>query len=250
MSEPLLRLVNVSKSFGGVRAVQHVSLDVPEGEVVGLVGDNGAGKSTLIKLISGVYVPEEGEIYFGGRRVALKAPKDALDLGIQTIYQDLALVENLDVGANVFLGREPLRRYLGLVPVFDDRKIAAEAEHALDRLAIHIPSLQNPVRDLSGGQRQSVAIARAVYWNARLMIMDEPTAALGVAEHHKVLDLILVLKGQGIPVILVSHTLPDIFAVTDRIVVMRRGVKVRELPTKGTTSDEVVKFIVGADVAS
>lgn len=250
MSEPLLRLVQVSKSFGGVRAVQHVSLDVPAGEVVGLVGDNGAGKSTLIKLISGVYVPEEGEIYFEDRRIALKSPKDALDLGIQTIYQDLALVENLDVGANVFLGREPLRRYLGLVPVFDARKIAAEAEHALDRLAIHIPARQNPVRELSGGQRQSVAIARAVYWNAKLMIMDEPTAALGVAEHRKVLDLILVLKGQGIPVILISHTLPDIFAVTDRIVVMRRGVKVQELPTKGTTSDQVVKFIVGAEVAS
>jgi len=250
VTEPLLRLVKVSKSFGGVRAVQQVSLDVHRGEVVGLVGDNGAGKSTLIKIVSGVYSPEEGEIHFQGARVAFSSPKDALDLGIQTIYQDLALVENLDVGANIFLGREPRRRYLGVIPVLDNRKMAAEAEQALDRLEIHIPVLTSPVRDLSGGQRQSVAITRAVYWQAKLMIMDEPSAALGVAEHKKVLDLILLLKTQGIPVILISHTLPDIFAVTDRIVVMRRGVKVAELPTRETTSDQVVKLIVGAEAAA
>jgi ABC-type sugar transport system ATPase subunit len=173
---------------------------------------------------------------------------EARDRGIETIYQDLALCENLDAAVNIFLGREPMRRQLGLFKTVDRKHMLAESETALDQLDIEIPNLQRPMRDMSGGQRQAVAIARAVYWNARLMIMDEPTAALAVAEQRKVLDLCRTLRDQGVPVLIISHNLLDVFAVADRIVVLRRARKVAELNAQETNMDEVVALMTGSKV--
>ncbi len=247
MSTPLLSIRGVTKIFGGLIAVDNVSFDVRRGEVVGLLGDNGAGKSTLIKCISGVHPPDEGEIVFDGAPVAFASPMDARRAGIETIYQDLALANNLDVGANIFLGREvKTRRLGGLIQTLDDRHMREELQQTLDSLQIRFPTLTEPIEKLSGGQRQAVAIARAVYWEARLMIMDEPTNNLGVPEQQKVLELIRALKGRGVPVILITHILPDAFAVTDRVVVMHRGRKVAEKTTERTNTEELVQYMVGA----
>ena len=247
MSDPLLSIRNVTKIFGGLVAVDNVSIDVRRGEVVGLLGDNGAGKSTLIKCVSGVYQQEEGEIVFDGAPVEFASPMDARRVGIETIYQDLALANNLDVGANIFLGREvKKRRFGGILQTLDDRLMLEESRHTLDSLQIRFPTLAEPIENLSGGQRQAVAIARAVYWDAKLMIMDEPTNNLGVPEQHKVLELIRTLKTRGVPVILITHILPDVFAVTDRVIVMRRGRKVAEKTTAKTNSEELVQYMVGA----
>ncbi len=244
----LLRAANLTKRFGGLTAVDHASLDIHIGEVVGLVGDNGAGKSTLIKMISGVYQPNEGEILFEDKKVVFGGPRDARDLGIETIYQDLALAENLDVGSNIFLGREIKNGYMGgLVKTLNRQKMRDESAAVLDRLDIRIPSLTQQIRNLSGGQRQTVAIARTIYWNAKMVIMDEPTAALGVPEQRKVLKLVRTICEQGVPVIIISHNMQDVFAVADRIIVMRRGKKVGELISAKTTPDEVVSLMVGAE---
>jgi ABC-type sugar transport system ATPase subunit len=244
--QPILQAVNLEKHFGGLVAVNNVSIDIYPGEVVGLVGDNGAGKSTLIKMISGVYRPDGGQVLLDGTEVHFATPMEARQRGIETIYQDLALCENLDAPVNIFLGREPFKRTLGLFRVVNRPYMLTEAQHILDQLDIHIPNLSRPIREMSGGQRQAVAIARAVYWNARLMIMDEPTAALAVAEQRKVYELVHTLREQNVPVIIISHNLQDVFEVADRIVVMRRGRKVGEVITAETTSDEVVGLIVGA----
>ena len=247
MAEPLLSIRKMTKRFGGLVAVNEVSWDVYPGEVVGLLGDNGAGKSTLIKCISGVYQADEGEIYFEGRRSHFARPIDARREGIETIYQDLALANNLDVGANIFLGREVRKSYLGgLVRMLDEPLMLRESRVALEGLEIHFPNLEQPIENLSGGQRQAVAIARAVYWDAKLMIMDEPTNNLGVPEQHKVLELIRKLRDQGVPVILITHTLPDVFAVSDRLIVMHRGRKVTEKRTTETNTQELVQYMVGA----
>src|ERR1700733_9608113 len=245
MSEqPILQVQSVSKRFGGVHALENVSVDLFPGEVLALAGDNGAGKSTLIKIISGVHHPDEGKIWYDGAEVTFENPQKAREQGIETIYQDLALADNLDVGANVFLGREPVRRILGL-PFIDRRLMREEAEKTLRALDIHIHRLSNPIRSLSGGQRQSVAIGRAIHWKARVLIMDEPTAALGVPEQRKVMELITNLKGSGVGIIFISHNLIDIFQVSDRIMVLRRGSKVGEVRTKETNSDEIVRLMVG-----
>lgn len=244
MSEPLLEARGISKRFGGVHALENVSFHVDPGEVVSLAGDNGAGKSTLIKIISGVFQPTEGELRFQGEKVVFDNPQDARRRGIETIYQDLALADNLDVGANIFLGREPMRRVFGL-PVIDRRRMRGEAAQALEALDIGLDRLDRPVRTLSGGQRQCVAIGRAIHWKARVLIMDEPTAALGVPEQRRVMKLIRSLKSSGVGVIFISHNLADIFDVTDRIVVLRRGVGVGERPTKGANADEIVRMMVG-----
>ena len=247
MSEPILSIRGVTKIFGGLVAVDKVSLDVARGEVVGLLGDNGAGKSTLIKCVSGVYRAEEGEIVFDGRRIDFATPMEARQVGIETIYQDLALANNLDVGANIFLGREVKKRRLGpLVQTLDDRFMLRESRQTLDSLQIRFPTLTEPIENLSGGQRQAVAIARAVYWDAKLMIMDEPTNNLGVPEQHKVLELIRTLRNRGVPVILITHVLPDAFAVTDRVVVMHRGRVVAQRTTAQTNAEELVQYMVGA----
>jgi ABC-type sugar transport system ATPase subunit len=247
MSVPLLSIRGVTKIFGGLIAVDNVSFDVAQGEVVGLLGDNGAGKSTLIKCISGVHAPEGGEIVFDGAAVEFASPMDARRAGIETIYQDLALANNLDVGANIFLGREvKTRRLGGLLQTLDDRHMREQSRQTLDSLQIRFPTLTEPIEKLSGGQRQAVAIARAVYWDARLMVMDEPTNNLGVPEQHKVLELIRMLKGRGVPVILITHVMPDALAVTDRIIVMHRGRKVGEKITARTNTEELVQYMVGA----
>jgi ABC-type sugar transport system ATPase subunit len=247
MSEPVLSIRNMVKRFGGLIAVNHVDLDVHPGEVVALLGDNGAGKSTLIKCVSGVHLADEGEILFEGKPRRFPRPIDARREGIETIYQDLALANNLDVPANIFLGRELKHRYLGgLVKTLDEKTMLREAAAGLAALDIEFPTLTQPIESLSGGQRQAVAIARAIYWNARLMIMDEPTNNLGVPEQHKVLELIGKLRSQDVPVILITHTLPDVFAVADRIVVMHRGRKVTEKQTADTDTAELVQYMVGA----
>jgi len=243
---PLLEVRGVSIHFGGVEALKAVDLEVRAGEVVALAGDNGAGKSTLIKIVSGVYVPGAGEVRFRGERTPAGDPQAVRARGIETIYQDLALADNLDVGSNIFLGREPMRRVLGL-PVVDRARMTEVAREVLERLDIHVPpnKLNVPVRLLSGGQRQAIAIGRALWWDAKLLIMDEPTAALGVPEQRKVMDLIRGLRAQGVAIILVSHNLNDIFAVADRIVVLRRGERAGERRVAETDGDEIVRLMVG-----
>ncbi|MFO1061691.1 MAG: ATP-binding cassette domain-containing protein [Dongiaceae bacterium] len=242
---PILSVRDLSKHFGGVAALSQVSFDLHPGEVLALAGDNGAGKSTLIKLIAGVFRPDGGEIRFAGERVEFANPREARDRGIETIYQDLALADNLDVGANVFLGREPASKLLGFLPRIDRAAMRAAALRTMETLDIEIRRLDQPVRSLSGGQRQAVAIARAIHWNARVLIMDEPTAALGVPEQRKVIALIKRLRSQNVAVIFISHNLGDIFAVADRILVLRRGIKAGERQIGETDGDEVVKLMVG-----
>jgi ribose transport system ATP-binding protein len=245
--QPILQVKDLYKRFGGLVAVDHVSLEIHPGEVVGLLGDNGAGKSTLIKMISGVYKPDGGQILLDGEAVSFSTPLEARRLGIETIYQDLALCENLDASANIFLGRERMRHQLGIFRVLNRSYMLRESRQVLDQLDIRIPELRNPIRQLSGGQRQAVSIARAVYWKARLMIMDEPTAALGVPEQLKVLELIRTLRNQGVPVLLISHNMQDVFAVADRVIVMRRGSKAGERRISETNENEVVGLMVGAE---
>jgi simple sugar transport system ATP-binding protein len=242
---PLLEVRNLSKNFGAVQALSDFSMIVRPGEVVALAGDNGAGKTTLIKAISGVYRPSSGDILLKGEPVHFSTPQEARDKGIETIYQDLALADNLSIGANIFLGREPMTKAFGFLPVLDRRKMADAARQTMALLDFHVSRMNAPVSNFSGGQRQAVAIGRAVYWNAQILIMDEPTAALGVPEQRKVISLIHQLKAQGRGVIFISHNLQDIFAVSDRIVVLRRGIQAGERRISETSHDEVVKLMVG-----
>jgi simple sugar transport system ATP-binding protein len=242
---PLLEVRNLSKNFGPVQALNNLSMTVNAGEVVALAGDNGAGKTTLIKAVSGVYKPSAGDILLSGEPVHFSSPQEAREKGIETIYQDLALADNLTIGANIFLGREPMRKAFGFLPVLDRRIMAAAAQKTMALLDFHVNRLEAPVSNFSGGQRQAVAIGRAVYWDAKILIMDEPTAALGVPEQRKVISLIHSLKAQGRGVIFISHNLQDIFAVADRIVVLRRGVEAGERRIADTSHDEVVKLMVG-----
>jgi ABC-type sugar transport system ATPase subunit len=245
--EPILQAKQVCKYFGGLTALDHVDFEVYSGEVVALLGDNGAGKSTLIKCISGVYKSDSGEIDFLGNDITSFSPSAVRDEGIETIYQDLALAENLDVGANVFLGKEKTKRFMGFVPVTDDDYMRGEASKAISRLDIVIPSLKQKLVSLSGGQRQAVAIARAIYWEAQLVIMDEPTAALGVPEQRKVLALVKTLRDQGVPVIIISHNMQDVLEVADRFVVMLRGRVNANITRDEVSAERLVSFIMGAE---
>ena len=248
--EPLIRLRGISKAFGAVQAVQGVDLDLYPAEVLGLVGDNAAGKSTLMKVLTGVHQPDEGEIRFEGRPVAFASPRDSRDLGIEMIYQNLALARNLDVVANVFLGREHTRPILGGVfRWLDEKRMEAESWEILRRLKINMDSVRKPVELFSGGQQQAVAIARAVSFNARAVIMDEPTASLAVKEVGKVLDLIAQLRAKGVSVIIISHRLQDIFAVGDRVMVLKRGRNGGERVIHDTTEAEVLSLIVQGDAS-
>jgi D-xylose transport system ATP-binding protein len=237
---PTLELRDVSKHFGSVEALKEVDFEVRDGEVMALVGDNGAGKSTLIKCVAGIYSIDDGEIYFDGERVSIHGPKDAAKLGIEVVYQDLALCDNLDVVQNMYLGREARD------PLFRLREAPMEQRTAetLKSLAVTtIRSVRQPVATLSGGQRQSVAVARAVMWNNRVVFLDEPTAALGVAQTRQVLDLVKRLGEQGLAVILVSHNLSDIFEVADRITVLRLGRNVGVYEKSATSEQEIVQAI-------
>jgi len=240
-----LRVAKVSKHFGAVIALEAIDANIRLGEVLALVGDNGAGKSTLVKLLSGAYLPSSGEVIIEGNPVTIENPGKARQLGIATIFQELALVENLTVYENIFLGREIVRPILGL-PILDKKKMRERVVQLIDELGSHIPSPAAPVSDLSGGQRQAVAIARAIDLETKLVIMDEPTAALAVAETRKVLKLIDQLRGSGKAVLLVSHNLNDVFEIADRVVVLRRGRKVAECERSETNLEEVVTWITGA----
>jgi simple sugar transport system ATP-binding protein len=242
----MLEVKGVSKHFEGVKALNDVSLHLNAGEVLALAGDNGAGKSTLIKVISGVHAPDTGVLTYMDQPLRTNSPLQARNLGIETIYQDLALADNLNVGANIFLGREPMKPFLGLTKVIDRQKMLQESRNVLHSLDIEIPesSLERPVRTLSGGQRQAIAISRAIYWNAKLLIMDEPTAALGVPEQRKVLELIAKLRSQQIGIIFISHNLNDIFAASDRILVLRQGRVVGESKISETSREKVVSQMV------
>jgi D-xylose transport system ATP-binding protein len=237
---PLLELKGVSKSFGAVQALQKVDFDVRAGEVMALVGDNGAGKSTLIKGIAGIYPFDEGEIYFDGRKENIHGPREAAELGIEIVYQDLALADNLDVVANMFLGRERVQ-WPGRL---DEVSMEQTCLETLDSLSVTtVQSVRLPVASLSGGQRQAIAVAKAVMWNSRLVILDEPTAALGVAQTRQVLDLVKRLRDKGLGVVVISHNLHDIFEVSDRITVLRLGQRVKVFESAHTNQQEVVHAI-------
>ena len=242
----LLALSGIRKSFGAVDVLHGVDLNVAAGEVVGLVGDNGAGKSTLMKTITGIYRADAGSIAFDGRDILQLDPGQRRELGIEMIYQDLSLARQQDVSSNIFLGREPTRNLFGVIPgIVDKALMDRQAARMIERLGAHLPSINRAVGSFSGGQQQTVAIARALTFNPKLVIMDEPTAALAVREVQSVLDLIRRLKSEGIAVILISHRLNDVLSVTDRIVVLRHGRADADLVTANTNMNEVVSRIVG-----
>ncbi len=237
---PTLELRGVSKSFGPVQALLEVDFRALPGEVMALVGDNGAGKSTLIKTVAGVYHADAGEFLFEGRRVTIGTTKDAAALGIEVVYQDLALCDNLDIVQNMYLGRELVNRVLRL----EETAMEGHTRETLRGLAVTtIQSVRQNVASLSGGQRQSVAVAKAVMWNSKLVILDEPTAALGVAQTHQVLELVKRLAEQGLTVVLISHNLNDVFTVADRITVLRLGRNVGEYVARDTNQQEIVEAI-------
>ncbi len=243
---PILELKGVSKSFGAVQALQNVDFEVRAGEVMALVGDNGAGKSTLIKGIAGIYPFDEGEIYFEGQKVDIHGPRDAAELGIEIVYQDLALADNLDVVANMFLGREKVGGMFAL----DEEQMEEAAIKTLDSLSVTtLRSVRLPVASLSGGQRQAIAVAKAVMWNSKVVILDEPTAALGVAQTRQVLDLVKTLREKGLAVVIISHNLHDIFEVADRITVLRLGHRVNVFDASKTTQQEVVYAITAGTLS-
>ena len=244
-SDLLLEAVNISKNFGSVKALDRVNFSVHRQEIVGLLGDNGAGKSTLVKIISGFHQPDNGELLIEGVKTELRSPAMSRRLGIETIYQELALVDDLSIYRNMFLAKELRRRRLGVLNLLDDKRMREEAERALGDLKIDISSVRDPVRFLSGGQRQSVSTARAVMSDAKLFLMDEPTAALGVAESRQVLSIIRELKNKGKSVVVITHNIRHIVSICDRVVIMRRGKAVADMAAQGLSVDDVEDMIVG-----
>jgi D-xylose transport system ATP-binding protein len=239
MSDPILQLRGVNKSFGAVQVLHDVDFTVRAGEVTALVGDNGAGKSTLVKCVAGIHPIDSGEVLFEGKAVTLNAPTDAARLGIEVVYQDLALADNLDIVQNMFLGRERGRPWL-----LDEADMEQAARRTLASLSVRtVTSVRMPVAALSGGQRQTVAIAKAVLWDSKVVLLDEPTAALGVAQTRQVLDLIRRLAEQGLAVVLISHNMADVFEVSDRIATLYLGRMVAQVPTKDVTTQQAVELI-------
>lgn len=242
----VLEARGISKYFGAVTALEDVSFSLGKGEVIGIVGDNGAGKSTLMKVLSGLHRPSKGKLLFEGKEVSFSSPSDARRLGIEMVYQDLALAENMNIAENIFLGTEPRRNFLGgLISFYDHRQAKARASEHLENLKIHVKSVEQAVGDLSGGQRQAVAIARATVFDAKVVIMDEPTAALAIREVGKVLDLIKDLKERGISVILISHRMDDIFYVCDRVLALFHGKNFAQADLSATSRSEVIGWIMG-----
>jgi fructose transport system ATP-binding protein len=247
-NEPILEARGLVKRYGHVVALAGTDFDLYPGEILAVIGDNGAGKSTLIKALSGALQPDEGEIRLAGERVHFRSPRDARRAGIETVYQDLAVAPSLDIATNIFLGRERRRRGpLGSLPrMLDKRYMRREAIRHFAELKIGIPSITQPVENLSGGQRQGVAVARAAAWGTRLVIMDEPTAALGVNETRQVLELIKQVRDRGLPVILISHDMPHVFELADRIHIMRLGKRVAVVTPQTHTMPEAVAIMTGA----
>lgn len=247
-SKPILELRGINKRFGAVQALSEVDFEVYPAEVVGLVGDNGAGKSTLVKIISGVHQADSGQYVFDGREVTVTSPRQAAELGIETVYQDLALCDNLDVVANLYLGREELQAVIpGVLRTLDEITMEREARRVVEELHVRIPSVRTQVANLSGGQRQSTAVARAVMWNSKIVLLDEPTAALGVEQTRLVKDLIVRLREEGLGVVVISHNLADVFDVSDRIIVLYLGRRVATFDTHTTNPEQVVSAITGAE---
>lgn len=240
----LVKMEGISKHFGGITALSDVTLDLFPGEVVGLLGHNGAGKSTLVKILAGAEKADSGEIYISGERTRINNPNDARAVGIETIYQELALCGNLDAPANLFMGREPV-----VFGILRKRFMRRETRKVLERLGIRIPSLNAEVERMSGGQRQSIAIGRAVYFDARILIMDEPTAALGMEETKLVIELIQELKKNGIGIFWISHDIHDVYAFTDRITILKGGCNVVSCPTKACDPDQIVSMIISGQPA-
>ncbi len=248
-STPVVEMRDIKKHFAAVQALRGVDLALNHGEVLGLMGDNAAGKSTLMKVLSGAYIPDGGEIVLDGEQVHFTNPMDARRQGIEMVYQDYALANNLDVAANVFMGREAVRYRIGPLGVLDYRHMEQETRSLLDRLRINVPSVRQKVERLSGGQRQAIAIARATAFDAKVIIMDEPTAALSVAAIDQVLELVKELKAQGASIIVISHRLEDIYRVGDRMIVLRQGRKVCDTRVEGDLHEfreRVVAYMIGA----
>ena len=246
--EPTMVATRITRKFGAVVALADASVHISQGEVLGLVGDNGAGKSTLLKILSGAITPDSGTITLEGSEVVLRRPSDALQVGIETVYQDLALVDTMSAVQNIFLGREELsgRRALRAFNLVGDRSMRKQARQVLTELGVKVPSVNVSVKGMSGGQRQCLAIARAVLWGRKIVILDEPTAALGVRESAQVLDLITRLRDRGVGVIVVSHNMQQLMQVADRITVMRLGRSIATRTVKGTSAQEIVGLITGA----
>jgi simple sugar transport system ATP-binding protein len=245
---PFVEMKNISKTFGAVRALQNVNFEIMPAEIIGLVGDNAAGKSTLMKILSGAYIADQGEILIEGKKVSISNPVESRALGIEMLYQNFALAGNINIYQNIFLGRELTKDYLfGLFKILSKKEMAERSLGLISRLKIDIGSVDKRVRELSGGQQQSVAIARVIGFNARLIVMDEPTANLGIKEVGRLLDLIRRLKDQGISVIFISHRLDDIFSVGDRVIVLKRGKRVGMRFLRETTQNDVLRLIVGGE---
>lgn len=240
--QPILSMQEVSKSFGHVQALKNVSLEIYPGEILGLLGDNGAGKSTLIKIVSGVYRADHGKFTYNGEEIHLSSPSEAQAVGIATVYQDLSLVDTRPVAHNIFLGREPRRWGF----VLNRRKMERDAEQFLEQLKIHLPSVSVDVEVLSGGQRQAVAIARAIAQGGNVLLLDEPWAALGVEQTHQVRELMKDLRAHGVAMILITHDLSDILSITDKIAILRHGRLVALLKSKSTSVNEIIGWITGA----
>ena len=246
--EPVLQVECLSKSYGGVKALTDVSLELHAGEVLALIGDNGAGKSTLVKCLSGVLAPDSGHIRLNGTEVRIDSPRDAHALGVETVYQDLALVETLDVASNLFLNRELISRrpLLRNLIWLDKRRMYRESEEILRSLRIRVPSVRQEVTHLSGGQRQAIAIGRAVAWGRHIVLMDEPAAALGVTQAEQVLDLVRTLRDQGVAVLFISHNMQQVIDLCDRAVVLRHGRRVADVPIAQSNARDLVDLLTGA----
>jgi simple sugar transport system ATP-binding protein len=247
MSEPLLEARDLVKHYGSVEALRGASFTAYAGEVVSLIGDNGAGKSTLVKCLSGVEQPTSGQLHFEGKPVALDSPTDARSLGIETVFQDLAVAPDLDPAANLYLGRELFRPgLLGKLGVLDKKEMRRQAAEQFEKLGVSLQDIDVPIGALSGGQRQSVAVARSVAWASKLVFMDEPTAALGVVQRERVLDVIKRVRDQGLAVVLISHNMPEVLSVSDRIEVLRLGRRVARFTAADTSVEELVGAMTGA----
>lgn len=242
---PIVNMKDITKTYGGVHALEKVDLQIRNGEVVALLGDNGAGKSTLIKILAGAVFADGGTIEIDGSEVTIRSPAHSKELGIETVYQDLALCDNVDVPTNIFLGREIKKPILGrFFSIFDNRKMSQETERLLNDLQINIPNMHATVRNLSGGQRQTIAIAKSVYSDAKVIILDEPTAALGVAQQEQVLSLVESLRDRGEAIVLISHNMDDVMRVADRIVILKTGRLVTDRPVSHTNTQQMVRMIV------